>query len=277
VRFADVSWPQLVHLLCDSQIAEWRGSPFVSTVSATPVEIGRPESIDRAAEPHTIRVSPHLGTLVDFSILLDKLGVTGSSPVPPTIMKAPHRWGFLRPGCDWLQALNRGRGKRMARFKATTSPTDPSGLCSGGRRSAQHVPRSDCAHRKGKSRTSANRPTQVERLLAMQKVVGSSPIIRSHKGPAQGSFCWLGSRRQGAVGSRFGSVRAAPVRDEPGSSGWCWPRRARFNCKGWDSHAFGFPCRLPACHKPRRRKRGGRRPWSTPGVGQLGEHRAWHP
>jgi hypothetical protein len=58
--------------------------PFVSTVSAIRVEIGRPQSIDRLVKLRTSRVSPHMATLVESSILLDKLGVTGSSPVPPT-------------------------------------------------------------------------------------------------------------------------------------------------------------------------------------------------
>jgi hypothetical protein len=179
------------HALLTHPIHGRRGSPLAE--SRQPVGTGRrscrrPAAVDDVVLGHRCGVTPHErppcslpgGRIAPGSksrrtkkrrldLPLDKLGVTGSSPVPPTIMKAPLRRGFLRPGCDWLQALNRGRGKRMARFKATTSPTDPSGSCSG-RRSAQHVPRSDCAPiARGKSRTSANRQPSLRDSLPCRR------------------------------------------------------------------------------------------------------------
>ncbi len=47
---------------------------------------------------------------------LDKLGVTGSSPVPPTSTKAPLQRGFLLVVSVLLSALKSGRGHKMVTF-----------------------------------------------------------------------------------------------------------------------------------------------------------------
>jgi hypothetical protein len=46
--------------------------------------------------------------------MLDKLGITGSSPVPPTLIKALRRQGFSRFVATTAQAALGTRGKEMA-------------------------------------------------------------------------------------------------------------------------------------------------------------------
>jgi hypothetical protein len=69
---------------------DWRDSPFVSTLSAISVEIGRLSPSTDWGSRSISRVNPYLATVVQFLGMLDKLGVTGSSPVPPT-SKPPKR------------------------------------------------------------------------------------------------------------------------------------------------------------------------------------------
>jgi hypothetical protein len=49
------------------------------------------------------------------SLMLDKLGVTGSSPVPPTSTKALHTRRFSRFGRSHIEERRTLRGKEMAR------------------------------------------------------------------------------------------------------------------------------------------------------------------
>jgi hypothetical protein len=81
---------QLVRLLCDPyESLDWQELTLCQhSVGDTCRNRGRPESMDRLGESLIIRVNPYLATAVQFSSMLDKLGVTGSSPVPPTSHEA---------------------------------------------------------------------------------------------------------------------------------------------------------------------------------------------
>jgi hypothetical protein len=82
------------------------------------------------------RVNPYLATVVRFLGMLDKLGVTGSSPVPPT-MKGPGNGAFRF-------------------FEAATERESASGLAGG-----SHRQRSAGAARPGPPRRSTTRSSSV--------------------------------------------------------------------------------------------------------------------